>query len=109
MAKPADSLTSALQAALERGRPLEVLRLLLRQSAMADRRSLAVTTRAGRRPSGLDKARPRAPTAPAAPPPEPPLWREGLSPGEVPRGESGLWGWVLAVLLAYLAWRLLRG
>ncbi len=106
MAKPADSLTSALQAALERGRPLEVLRLLLRQSAVADRRSPAAITPPGRRPSGPDKARP---PAPAAPPPEPPLWREGLSPGEVPRGESGRWGWALAALLAYLAWRLLRG
>lgn len=58
-----------------------------------------------------------------APPPSPPassasrqadpalplVAGKGLSPGEVPRGGSAFWIWVVVVLVAYLGYRLVRG
>ena len=59
----------------------------------------------------------RPPAARPAPgagkrPPEaelPQVAAEGLSPGEVPRTGTTFWGWLMAALLAYLAYRLWGG
>lgn len=89
----------AVLAAFEKRRPVDALKLLLSLRAQGLARPPAPPPT----PTGKANA-PRPPTPPRATP-----HRGGLSPGEVPRAQTSVWGWVVVALLAYLGWRLLRG
>jgi len=98
MAQPSDPLPPEVAAAFQRGKPVEAIALLLKLRAGAAGQSAP----AARRPAA---PKPR----PAAPPPGLGAFREGLSPGEVPRAGSTVTGWAIVALLAYLGYRLLGG
>lgn len=101
MAKPPDPLPPEVMAAFERGQPIEAIKLLIRMRAS----SRAPAQSRARRPAGPAAANPAA-----SPPvlPKPSTRDKGLSPGEVPRSNSAFWGWMVVVLLTYLAYRFLR-
>lgn len=86
MAKMPESLPPQVAASIERGRPIEAIKLLLRARAHG--------ARVPRSPAASPQKQPPAGT------------RSGLSPGEVPRTESAVWVWVVVALLVYLAYRL---
>jgi hypothetical protein len=90
MAAPPDSLPPEVLAAFRRRQPLEAIRLLLSQRAQSQ-------------PPARSSPAPTPSSSPT------PAARPGLSPGEVPRSGSSFWGWLIAALFAYLAYRLLRG
>jgi hypothetical protein len=98
MASPPESLPPEVLAAFERGQPIQAIKLLLARRASAPQ---AATPQAKRPPSAV----PPRPSSPAST--EFLASGRGLSPGEVPRSISAFWGWVVAVLLAYVAYRLL--
>jgi hypothetical protein len=99
MAQSPDPLPREVLAAFERRQPIEAIRLLLR-------------LRAGAAPAARTAARPQPPRPTASMPPAPPVGparRGGLSPGEIPRSTSSFWAWVIVALVAYAAFRLMRG
>ncbi|MFT3780087.1 MAG: hypothetical protein QM772_17810 [Ottowia sp.] len=100
MATPPESLPPEVAAAFQRGEPVEAIKLLLKLRAGAPGRPAP-----GRKPAAPAAPKPRK----AAPPPKLGAFREGLSPGEVPRSASAVTGWAIVALLAYLAYRLLAG
>ncbi len=105
MANAPDSLPPEVLAAFARRQPIEAIKLLLRIRASGQLSPTSPTRLAINQPPGGTKA------AVTTPPPVdlPVNRRDGLSPGEVPRTESTFWGWVVAALLLYLAYRLLGG
>ena len=100
MAAPPQPLPPEVAAAFQRGEPIEAIKLLLKLRAGA-----AGKPAPGRKPAASAEQKPRE----AAPPPRLGAFREGLSPGEVPRSASPITGWVIVALLAYLVYRLLAG
>lgn len=99
MAQSPDPLPREVLAAFERKQPIEAIRLLF-------------GLRAGAAPGARTAAPPQPPRPTASMPPPPPVGlarRGGLSPGEVPRSTSSFWAWVIVALVAYAAYRLVRG
>lgn len=102
MNKPSDPLPPVVQAALQRGQPIEAIRLLildrLRKAGARDSAPQvpmpAAATRRRRLPARDGQATPPG---------------DGLSPGEVPRSASSVWLWVVVALAVYVAVRWFRG
>jgi len=105
MDQPPPPLPPDVLAALERRRPIEALRLLLGGRDLAAR--LAAQRGSARRsappPSASVQSKPALRSNDTAP-----AFDGGLSPGEVPRSRSTFWGWIVLLLLLYLALRVLR-
>ena len=101
MAAPLQPLPPEVAAAFQRGEPVEAIKLLLKLRAGS-----AGKPAPGRKPAAAStEQKPRK----AALSPRLGAFREGLSPGEVPRSASAITGWVIVALLAYLVYRLLAG
>jgi hypothetical protein len=99
---PPNSLPPEVLAAFERGKPIEAIKLLIGLRANS---LVGPASPAKRAPAAASTK----PTSSAQAPAESATPRNGLSPGEVPRSSSTFWGWVVAALVAYVAYRLVRG
>jgi len=98
MANAHDPLPPEVLAAFERRQPIEAIKLLLQ---------MRLNSRPGKKPtagtpSKADAARASVPVSQS---PQPDASPDGLSPGEVPRSESVVWGLVVVALVIYLAYR----
>ena len=80
------ALPPAAVAALQEGRKMEAIRVLVMESGMGLAEARRTVEAHGGSNPGLDS---------------------GLAPGEVPRTESKLWVWVVLLLVGYLLYRLL--
>ena len=100
MVKPEEPLPPEVQAAFARGQPIEAIKLLISSRAGALAAAKAQAKEASRWSASGPKATPASASNSQG---------DDLSPGEVPRSNSAFWGWVIAALLAYLAFRLVRG
>lgn len=100
MASPPPPLPPDVLASLERRQPLEALRLLLG--------GRGVTARAEARRAETPASASLGPKPAPGPGHVTPAFDSALSPGEVPRSRSTVWGWIVFVLLLVLTVRLLR-
>ncbi len=99
MANAPDPLPPEVLAAFERRQPIEAIKLLFQMRS---------NSRLGKKPTtGTPSKAGAARAADPEPPPQPNASPDGLSPGEVPRSESAIWGLVVVVLVIYLAYRIL--
>ncbi len=100
MANAPDPLPPEVLAAFERRQPIEAIKLLFQMRA---------NSRSGKKPAAGTPPKAGAALAadPDSPSPQPNASPDGLSPGEVPRSESAIWGLVVVVLVIYLAYRIL--
>ena len=93
MSKPTPALSDQVVAALQSGKLVEAIKLLRAQGGqgLSEARAMLEAQRQARAPARHDSP--------------PPLYQEGLSPGEVPRSEEGgrtLLIIVIAAVAAYL-------